>query len=246
MAKFFSKKRSYSSRRKKAYSRIGRKVVRKSRRRRSWNRAMPNLKHSVMIPVHKRIALNFPNGSNAATIGIQRFKSATSSNVFSYGNQDGFTQRKNNWEQFAVMGVKTKFIPGNIRGTLKDLSLGNSLSVLTCSPIDQWTDPDTVASTGINVTTEVVFQKGDLKTFDPCKGFKQYFNNRPISKVQNLDWSDTAANVYFDQGTKSNAAIYYRYTANAPSPAQSNDTVVGYLDVTWYVRFRGIKGSADP
>ena len=56
MAKYFLKKRSYS-RRKKAYARIGRKTVRARRAKRSWNRAMPNLKHSVMIPVRARVAL---------------------------------------------------------------------------------------------------------------------------------------------------------------------------------------------
>ena len=90
MAKYFSKKRSYS-RRKKAYSRIGRKTVRRARAKRSWNRAMPNLKHSVLIPVRTRVTLNYPNGSDASTFAIQRFRSSTASGVFSYGNVDSFT-----------------------------------------------------------------------------------------------------------------------------------------------------------
>ncbi|AXH74449.1 MAG: hypothetical protein [Circoviridae sp.] len=114
------------------------------------------------------------------------------------------------------MGVKTRFIPGNISGTLKDLGIGNSLSVLTTGPIDRWTDPDTPATTGMAVASSVVIQKGDIRTYDPCRGFKEYFSNKPIAQVQNLDWSDTANNVYFDQGNKANAAIYYRYTAAAP------------------------------
>ena len=96
------------------------------------------------------------------------------------------------------MGVKCKFTPSNIRGTLKDVSLGNSLSVMTCGPIDRWTDPDTVASTGAVLATSTVLQKGDVRSYDPCRPFKEYFSNRKISKTQNIDWSDTAMNTYFD------------------------------------------------
>lgn len=79
-------------------AKIGRKTVRRARRQRKWAKAMPNLKHSMVIPVRQRVTLNFPNGPNAQTIAINRFKSATATGVYSYGNNDAFTQRKNSWE----------------------------------------------------------------------------------------------------------------------------------------------------
>ncbi|AXH74448.1 MAG: hypothetical protein [Circoviridae sp.] len=84
MAKYFSRKKSYS-RRKKSLARIGRKTVRRARSRRRWNKAMPNLRHSIVIPVRQRVSLQFPNaGADTFTLAIQRFKSGTAAGLYSY------------------------------------------------------------------------------------------------------------------------------------------------------------------
>lgn len=57
MKKYSSKK--YKSRRKSTYAKIGRKTIRRARRKRAWAKAMPSLKHSITLPCRRRVFMKF-------------------------------------------------------------------------------------------------------------------------------------------------------------------------------------------
>lgn len=62
--------RRYTSRRKKSYAKIGRKTIRRTRRRRAFNKAMPSLKYGVLVPVRRRFNLAFQDPAATFTVGI--------------------------------------------------------------------------------------------------------------------------------------------------------------------------------
>jgi hypothetical protein len=44
-----------------------------------------------------------------------------------------------------------------------------------------------------------------------------------------------------DQGDKTKAAVYFRWTSASPQPGNNAAVKIGALDITWFVRFRGMK-----
>lgn len=49
--------------------------------------------------------------------------------------------------------------------------------------IDNWSDPDTLATNGTSVGNDEILQGSNFKTYNPMKGFSIYRSNRPIAKI---------------------------------------------------------------
>lgn len=92
------------------------------------------------------------------------------------------------------MGVKTKFTPFNsvLGGTFVNQGGNVGLSQSLVTSIDHWSDPDTLATTGAVINNDQIIQQSFFKTYNPTKGFSFYRSNKPIAKIQNIDWADSA------------------------------------------------------
>lgn len=87
-----------------------------------------------------------------------------------------------------------------------------------------------------------VLQKGNFKSLPVNRGWRIYRSNRFLAKTMNIEWKDTAhAHPFRDDGSKSAATEYFRWSSYNAQPPQNGYLNFGYLDVTYYMAYRGLK-----
>jgi len=122
------------SKRTSSYAKVGRRVIRKRRKFRKVRRAFPSSRQSCMIPMRFNVEVRIPPQSAPFTASFARFaEEGIVADVYGYNSSPAIDRLKA-WEQFAVMGMRIKWTPGNTNA---------STFTHAMSPIEVWTDPNT-------------------------------------------------------------------------------------------------------
>jgi len=125
--------------RRRSLARVGRRVIRKRRKFRKVRRNFPAAKQSCMIPMRFVVDVRIPPQSAAFVKSFARFaEEGIVNDVFGYNSSPAIDRLKL-WEQFAVLGMKIKWTPGNTNA---------STFTHAMSPIEVWTDPNTYNGAG--------------------------------------------------------------------------------------------------
>ena len=107
-------------------------------------------------------------------------------------------------------------------------------------PIAIWDDPNTYDFSTYSASNfdEFIVNENN-KIFDPTQPFDIYRDCKSISRSQNVPWQKCADYAIGTPNTLSKAAVGVRFAGT--NGQEDSPTTLGWLKVTWYVTFRGIK-----
>lgn len=98
---------------------------------------------------------------------------------------------KKNYEQYAVTGLKVKYIPTGVMPTISSgsQSAANPLLNFGVKSLFLFEDVDNykIAS----YTEEQIVSLESFKALSPLRQFKVYRNNKPLAREMNVAWQDT-------------------------------------------------------
>lgn len=124
--------------------------------------------------------LQQPSGADAANSG------------YGFDGSARWATTYKNYEEYAVTGMKVKYIPTNTRGGISsgaDSTGSLSLHGASVDPIFWWYDPDDLES--YLQTESQVVASDHFNLRDPTRQFNRYMSCKKLSKMQNVAWQRT-------------------------------------------------------
>ena len=165
------KRRTTSRRRtKRRTSRYGRAA-----RARRANQGQRFFKHKMTRVVTVTLAGSLPD---VYAVGFAWQQPAgVLANIYGFDSSTRWTQTYRNYEQFAVTGMKLKWIPGNVRGSANPGNVSQVASQI--GPIFTYTDIDSYDILAYNEAQIVALDNNRI--FQPDRPYKRYFGCKTIS-----------------------------------------------------------------
>lgn len=145
-----------------------------------------------------------------------------------------------NYEQYAVTGMKLRWIPTNARGNVSQVVTGASGVISSgivnsyCKPMIVYYDPDTYDTRNFNLEKIMALDKCWVR--DPTRPWSKYFPLKMLSKTQNLKWQDTRDWSAGSVNGLTNASVCTRMEYKGQG---GDDDTLGYFKASWYVTFKG-------
>lgn len=92
-----------------------------------------------------------------------------------------------NYDQYAITGMKIRWIPGSVRGGV--LSDGTGAAASWLGSMILYFDTDTYDTS--TYTFNTIAQLDKQWIFDPTRSWSKYFSCKKLSQMQNVAWQDT-------------------------------------------------------
>lgn len=151
-------------------------------------------------------------------------------NVYGFNNAPRWANCYLLYEEYAITGMKVKWIPGNINPTQDTQQTAESYFM---GPMITFDDVDTYDTT--QYTEQQYLQMDSMRVRDPKRVWKIYRSFKKLSQQEQLKWQDCAAYSSAAANTLSAGSFNVRFNQRLGI----SNRALGYFKITHYVTFRG-------
>lgn len=167
------------------------------------------------------------------TYALQQPEKVGPSSVRGFDSTVRWAQTYKQYEEYAITGMKIRWIPGNVRGSV--VADAGSAATAWVGSMFLYFDIDTYDTSAYNQS--IIAQLDKNWVFDPTRTWSKYFSCKNLSRMQNVAWQDTRdyASQTFNSLTKASLGYLIDHQIQANQPLCR----LGYFKVSYYVTFRG-------